>query len=1796
MPTTVNVAGRGTITFDDNVSDEEIQQIVQKEFPVSGEDVVRSIAEDPSYAQRMSRDDFMEMRRYKEDKPVDFLAKLAEAFGGIGELVSNAFTTAPKFDPQAGPIEKGASLVANIGQGAMVAAGDFGNMFISVLEGYSNDNNSYTRYRLANDLKDTQENRAEYDRIIDSDFESFKGLQTWQQSRKDILGQASMPAMAETISLVAQPPLPGAALLQVAGVGERIGMMGARAAQMGGKGIQAVGEAASAAAKVPQQVAGAAARALTGSEQVAGIVEKAVATGSTGLAAGQLGGFTIPGLSTAATTIAGAKAVGKGLEVAGEVTQKLAEHAGKKAGRLGVFESLANDLSASTAARAIGRVGSVAGADIVAPYVSAAIQGAAEGAIIGGTIGFITDGEEGAAGGMGAGLALGGAGGLAGRGYAQASGMIRQNKIVNDALRGIASLEPESRANASRLFDQFIKDGNQEAVAEMVDAKNWLSSDVYFSFINNEQAKAMPAASGTSFEGITVFPSAVTGGKPAIYINVDTVKPGTGFHESFHGAMRTALGETFGKKFTEVIDQTFTPEEKVQFAEDYIKRGGTEEGKQKLRDYLAEKQNLPEEIGAEYFREFLQRRENRDLLLRGQRTTDGSLIAATKGAIDYTLSKLGIDYDATGTGYKGMDALASELIKARTDINKSIAQNGKPLAPVTLDKMATPKLADWAKEHGQSDVLLKDPTTGDVIGVKTEEQVNIGRDAANARAAEEIANVPRGTNAPNDAELAIYQKYFPLEQFLKLTFASEAIKSGNVLNGDYFPATAKKGETSVYASRGMTNLDFVPYKIRTTKKNVVVVDYVDLTQLKARFDDIMSRSKILDQWGGDKDAAWQDVMAYTKNLSLGEGVAKPSAELFGPIKRDIINKIYGFVPTKAQISEGAIKNISSLGTNIAAESGTGKSQIGKPAYEGSRDTRVVSTMRLDRLGRIADTGRQFSFNENGTYGLSQVNFKPAENLGSAKVNNSDEGFRIIAKGNKHSLYAPTGERIGIYDTQAGAEKKANQINFKNANSAEGSRFMPENKIAAALPRRNMASSKDVSYDDQGNIKFRNKEPKDWTPEDFAEYGKGFGVENLGPLSDVKEISQGVAGNTARVPGGLDGKFTYYDLLWLKSHPVDVKSLPETTHGQLTAKLARTMEPAPGDKVSSFNAIVFGMLSPNAPLLPNEMGQARLRFGSMDEIKKFADLYPDNPTKENLVKLNQQLKQQLGFIAAGKGGLGIPITADLSNIVNAARLFSKNPDFFVKQPNESWANFVDKLTTQVSGFGTKTGSFGSVWQDPLNASISAMDRHMSRIFGQELLGDPQLRQRFEGIIVDRFNKLLSDSKKVSSSFAKKISNASSDKTKTDLLKERNKELAKLPDPTATKAKSLDDVLGQAEVYGADRVREFVNEAVFAAMGSRKAKLITAKGEISANAPEHIRDVKWVETPADFQVMSDAYRSALEINERRANDLGIAVFPAQWTLWDRIRQRVEPHEAMFPGLEKLPALNDKQLAEAYASNKAAGYMSTPKAGKQWKRKDVGSPSQLAYFMPDAPDTPAFKKWFGESKVVDGDGKPLVVYHGGSATNEFRPISFWTVSRPVADSYAAGGRSVGGNGGKVTEAFLSLQNLLDLSEVSERTPWENIRPLLSDAGVPNRLLDELSFAEEQRPGIPGIFDGNWATHEKEIVASLKEAGYDGVRITEDDLPGFIVFDPTQIKSATGNSGAFDTTNPDIRFMPEVKFSAPEKLPNGQAWSTNMNYRVIQKTGGKYRVYAPVGAMIGVTETLEQARRLIEKKSPAT
>src|SRR5690606_38147343 len=48
-------------------------------------------------------------------------------------------------------------------------------------------------------------------------------------------------------------------------------------------------------------------------------------------------------------------------------------------------------------------------------------------------------------------------------------------------------------------------------------------------------------------------------------------------------------------------------------------------------------------------------------------------------------------------------------------------------------------------------------------------------------------------------------------------------------------------------------------------------------------------------------------------------------------------------------------------------------------------------------------------------------------------------------------------------------------------------------------------------------------------------------------------------------------------------------------------------------------------------------------------------------------------------------------------------------------------------------------------------------------------------------------------------------------------------------------------------------------------------------------------------------------------------------------------------------------------------------------------------------DQTETPEFRRWFGDSKVVDADGKPLVVYHGtGRSFDAFDPSQRGAVTR--------------------------------------------------------------------------------------------------------------------------------------------------------------------------------------------------------
>ena len=1589
--------------------------------PVTGEDISLAM-QDPAFTPTQA--DYLKYEQYSKTKQTDWINTIAQSVDTAANMIGGAISQGAQ-----GAVANPLNYIEGAAQGTRQLYG---------LVAQSQDPSS-PLFKFKDLVAGTGTAESRYNQFLEArDFANTSARLERGEEGIVVPPEYTNPEFVQGVSMILDPTL------ALPGIGEVLGA-GKLATRAVGKGTQLAGRAVAGAARPLERFAGAAERMTA---EALGMAPEALRnTAATAGIAGALG------IAPEAAAFAAIPAGIRTAREAGEALTRAGENLMTQPSRIGPLEAIGAAPGANLRQRMLGVVGQYGG-DAALDASLRGLAGGIEGAAIGTLLGGLSGGEEGAAAGLGAGGVQGAAGAIGGRAYQKLTGKAAAEARAGDLGRFIdAQQDPTTKA----LFQQLRDKHGVDAASSLMDLQGLVRGkfgDVEVEYLSSEDfAKRYKInARGVQVEN--------KGGRPAVVINADIIGKGTGDgplytlgHELFHALEKSTQLEAGateiknalvgrwiqeGDTIRKLADGAFNDAEIEARFNQYRDKLGA--GNASMADELAQYDTINKkadyvasELAAEHFAGLLAGQKP-DALLKGftgltRQLLDLALtqnasraLAEAAATIERTFGVKPTDsvlFPDLKQASPQVNAMLRDLLRARRKLDEKIKIQGEQTKVVlkpedVSNPLAAKQLVELGLAEQMPDGTIRSMSSEEVVAREDKDRESLRAIIENTPGtARMVDGVAQGRLSPEQLSAIEQSQAVSSRMKDKIRAANAAMDAGNSLNITYSAALKKiinrlTGKKVNRYSSGirLTDRDVLPYAFYFSKADHPLIKAIDISYVRdAILKDTASNGSVGKGLWDNVDGFMGDLAKYFTNLDQKEG-ARRSAEIFG------------------------LEKAKYLGDFI------------------NQNEKFVRDFRLDRIGSIAPSGFRARFSEEA-YQLSKQRWMPAETIGDKSIINSDEGYRIIS-GAKHKLYGPDGKLIGIYDTQTQAERKADATQARlqpevrqqqyparnevgqTAEAGRGNRalggqegqgeggtvrqagdvrFMPaeeeaaRKQVAEGLPRRASFEAPGVSRDQNGNIYFKGKEPKDWTPKEFEEYGKAFGVENLGPLSEITNIPSDVAGDPARIPGGLEGKFTYYDLLWLKANPVDVANLPETTHAKLTAKLAATMAPTPGDKVSSFNSIVFGMLSPNAPLLPNEMGQARLRFGSMEDVRKFASLYPENPTKENLKELNQRLKKELGFISAGKGGLGIAITADISNIVNAARLFTKNPDFFVKRANESWADFVDKLTTQVKGFGTKTGSFGSVWQDPLKASISAMDRHMARIFGQELLGNPELRKRFEGIVVDRFNSMLKKSKEATSAFNRRLKNAeekgkrieeiNKDDPKTlKTLKAKNQKkigkikaemastLDSLPDPTATRAKTIDDVLAQAQIYGSDRVQKFVNEAVFAAMGSRKATLLAKKGGINPNAPANIKSVEWVETPKDFQVMSDSYRSALEINERRANELGVAVFPAQWTLWDRIRGRVEPHEVMFPGLDKLPALNDRQLGEAQKANKSAGYGSTPEAGEKWKRKQIDSPSRLAYFMPaggeklyeQTPEQRGGRGDRGEGRYTSGNLAPL------------------------------------------------------------------------------------------------------------------------------------------------------------------------------------------------------------------------------
>jgi hypothetical protein len=225
------------------------------------------------------------------------------------------------------------------------------------------------------------------------------------------------------------------------------------------------------------------------------------------------------------------------------------------------------------------------------------------------------------------------------------------------------------------------------------------------------------------------------------------------------------------------------------------------------------------------------------------------------------------------------------------------------------------------------------------------------------------------------------------------------------------------------------------------------------------------------------------------------------------------------------------------------------------------------------------------------------------------------------------------------------------------------------------------------------------------------------------------------------------------------------------------------------------------------------------------------------------------------------------------------------------------------------------------------------------------------------------------------------------------------------------------------------------------------------------------------------------------------------------------------------ENMDATNPVRADVAQADAHAAAYtkaMEQQANGERVQVLDVAP--EVVPFTGKPTESPNFKAWFGDSKVVDEAGAPMVVYHGtasdfdsfdagkvGAAidSGKLGEGFYFSQSNMWAESYAKNAAKKGG-AANVLPVYISLKNplvldgaggyLQKLEAIGE--DWDiKAKPALDSAQTPN---------------------AEWS---KEFTAAAKARGFDGVVLpSKFGDTEYMAFDARQIKSAIGNSGKFD------------------------------------------------------------------------
>ena len=234
--------------------------------------------------------------------------------------------------------------------------------------------------------------------------------------------------------------------------------------------------------------------------------------------------------------------------------------------------------------------------------------------------------------------------------------------------------------------------------------------------------------------------------------------------------------------------------------------------------------------------------------------------------------------------------------------------------------------------------------------------------------------------------------------------------------------------------------------------------------------------------------------------------------------------------------------------------------------------------------------------------------------------------------------------------------------------------------------------------------------------------------------------------------------------------------------------------------------------------------------------------------------------------------------------------------------------------------------------------------------------------------------------------------------------------------------------------------------------------------------------------------------------------------------------------------------------------------------------------------------FKEWFGDwennsksaSKVVDKNGKPLVLYHQTKEdftvfNTDNERAGLYDSDTPTGMFFKTTNKNIGVAGNKQMAVYLNARNILTFNNREDiHSYWMNNVAGYAELQKQYDDIDKKYQAEYEKEEI--ISDEWYEEHYDDLVAGkitdeeaqrimdgkldeildewkkatnpisrkqknliteyIKKSDFDAIHLKDDgtvqgvQVDSYIVFEPTQIKSATDNIGTFDKNNPDIRY----------------------------------------------------------------